>query len=804
MDDSSMLELAVLPLGDQVLFPNAVATLTIGRSEAVQAIEQARREGHPVALVAQRDPETEATSTDELYTMGTAAEIQRASRISSDQQMMSATVRGKHRIEIAEEVQRSPYMLVRARIVEESKPDPETTEHIALKYNVQELFEQEAQHSSSVPEELGSAVRRLNDGAMIADLVASALSRTPMEVQQELLETLDVDARLRRVTELLLQRREQRRLQEEINKQAKSNIEDTQREMYLREQMRAIRRELGEEDGPEQELEELRKRLDEAALPEAARKEADRELSRLRRIPQASPEYSVARTYLDWLASMPWHHSTAEPVDLERAQQILDEDHYDLERVKERVLEYLAVYRLKSEPRGPILCFLGPPGVGKTSMGRSIARATGREFVRVSVGGTRDEAEIRGHRRTYVGALPGQIIRGLQRAGTNDPVFMLDEIDKLGADFRGDPAAAMLEVLDPEQNRHFRDHYLDVPFDLSKVLFIATANSLEPIRPTLRDRMETIELPGYVDEEKREIAKNYLIPKQVDEHGLQGERDIQFSEDAIETIIRGYTHEAGVRDLERNIGAVCRKHAKDIVQKDAGALQVDPDAVRSKLGVPRYRVERQLEQRTSRPGVAVAVAWTSSGGDLLFIEAARKPRGSGEFTVTGQIREVMQESARTAMSWLQAHGERYGIQAKEFRDTDVHVHVPEGAVPKDGPSAGVVMVTGLVSLFTDKPVRPYVGMTGEITLSGLVLPIGGVREKILTASRYGMREVILPADNRPNVLEEVPEHLRKDLELHFVETIEDAVDIAFEHPGSRSTEAGKTDGPDDHVVHAAK
>jgi ATP-dependent Lon protease len=585
---------------------------------------------------------------------------------------------------------------------------------------------------------------------------------------------------MERLTELLMRERESLSVGERIKSQVQEKIGDTQREYVLREQLKAIKQELGDDKGEEQELDELRARLEAAGLPAEARKEADREIRRLQHVPAGSPEHSIIRTYLEWLADLPWNKTAAQVVDLDRAAAILDEDHYDLHKVKERILEYLAVQRLKQELKGPILCFVGPPGVGKTSVGRSIARATGRPFVRLSLGGTHDEAEIRGHRRTYVGALPGQIIGAMRRAGSCDPVIMLDEIDKLGKDFRGDPSAALLEVLDPEQNFAFRDHYLDVPIDLSRVFFVATANVLDTIPAALRDRMEVIELPGYIDEEKLEIAERYIVPKQIEANGLVPGEHIRFTSDAVLAAIRGYTHEAGVRQLEQNLASMCRKRARQVAGNATGALEVTPPVVREMLGAPRYRTESQLEERTRRAGVAVALAWTPAGGEVLFIESTRMPEGKGTVTLTGQLGDVMQESARAALSWVRASAGRYGIDEAAFRDHDLHVHVPAGAVPKDGPSAGVVMVASLVSLFTQRAVRPYVAMTGEITLSGVLLPVGGIKEKVLAARRSGVRELVLPAENENSLIEEVPAHLQEGLTIRFAKTVEEAIDIALE------------------------
>jgi ATP-dependent Lon protease len=575
----------------------------------------------------------------------------------------------------------------------------------------------------------------------------------------------------------------------------RQRLAGAQREMLLREQLKSIHRELGEDDDGSAELEDLRKRIDEVGMPEEVTKEAMRELGRLRLIPTGSAEQTVVRNYLDWLVNVPWSRSTTREVDINLAERILDEDHHDLEKVKQRILEYLAVLRLRREMKGPILCFVGPPGVGKTSLGRSIARALGRTFVRVSLGGVHDEGELRGHRRTYVGAMPGQIIQALRRAGTADPVFMLDEIDKLGRDFRGDPAAALLEVLDPEQNVSFRDHYLDVPFNLSRILFIGTANVLDPIPPALLDRMEILELSGYSEDEKLHIAQRFLVPRQLRESGLdgQGEAAASFTDDAILLLARHYTREAGVRNLEREIGALCRKHARRIITEPDRRMMATPEVVRAELGPPRFRIETEIERRTADPGVAVGLAWTPLGGDVLFVEATRIPGGTGALTLTGQLGEVMQESARAAFSWLRAHALSYGIEADELRRADMHVHVPAGAVPKDGPSAGLVMVAALVSAFTARRVDPTVAMTGEITLSGHVLPVGGIRDKVLAAKRSGIRAVILPEMNEVNVMEDIPEAVRAEVTFHYVRTIEEGLDHVLLAPLDRGSHA-QTEG----------
>jgi ATP-dependent Lon protease len=659
-----------------------------------------------------------------------------------------------------------------------AEPDP-TFE--ALAHNVRDLCFVVIAGSPVLSNELLAVLQSIERPGTLADFVATFLPSLSTETRQELLETVDVRARLRRAAEELTKETENLRLRGQIQAAVEEKVGKAQREFFLREQLKAIQKELHEESPEAKVVADLRAKIDEVHMPEAAKTEAVRELKRLEQIPVASAEYGVARTYLDWLVALPWSVSGAHEVDTRAAQQVLDEDHYDLERVKERIVEYLAVLKLTRNLKGPIFCFVGPPGVGKTSLGRSIARALGRSFVRISLGGMRDEAEIRGHRRTYVGALPGQIIQGLRRAATNDPVFMLDEIDKLGSDFRGDPASALLEVLDPEQNVGFRDHYVDVPFDLSKVLFITTANVLDPVAPALRDRMEVLELPGYTETEKLEIARRYLVPKGLREHGLVGDHRVSFTDEGLREIVRSYTLEAGVRGLERAIGAVCRKHARSVAEGRTGPLTVGADETRARLGAPRYHVETDLVERTRKPGVAVALAWTPQGGDVLFVEAVRMPRDRGDVTITGQLGQVMQESVRAALSWMRANGERLGIPADEYRKFDVHLHVPAGAVPKDGPSAGLVMAVALVSAFRERPVRPFVALTGEITLTGEVLPVGGIKEKVLAAKRSGVRRIVLPERNRANVAEDVPGDLREGLSFSFVSTIDEALQCAFEN-----------------------
>jgi ATP-dependent Lon protease len=599
-------------------------------------------------------------------------------------------------------------------------------------------------------------------------------------LRQELIETPSVRKRLEILIRELSKELEVLELRSKIHEQVQEQVSQNQREYLLREQMKAIQKELGESDDSTQEIDELRKKVEEAGMPAEAKKECDRELKRLAKMTPASAEYMVSRTYLEWMTSLPWSKSSgATEIDIPKAHEILEEDHYDLQKVKERILDYLAVKKLQPGMKGPILCFVGPPGVGKTSLGKSIARSLGRKFVRIALGGMHDEAEIRGHRRTYIGALPGQVIQGLKRAETNDPVMMLDEVDKLGRDFRGDPSSALMEVLDPEQNNAFRDHYLDVPFDLSKVLFIATANWMDPIPEPLRDRMEIIELPGYTGEEKLHIAHRYLIPKQASEHGLKVDEQIHFTDEGLQEIIHSYTREAGVRNLEREIATITRKQARKIAEGKTEKMVVTPEVVREFLGVPKFRTEKEVEERVKRPGVAVGLVWTPVGGDIIFIEATRM-RGGKQFTMTGHLGEVMQESMTAALTWTRANAERYGIDPDFFRKQDIHIHVPSGAVPKDGPSAGAAMVTALVSLLSGRSVKDRLAMTGEMTLSGVVLPIGGVKEKVLGAKRAGIKEVLLPADNEPNVVADLTPEILGDIKITYVHTLDEVLEHALQ------------------------
>ncbi|MGE5186483.1 MAG: endopeptidase La [Acidobacteriota bacterium] len=780
-----VMELPIVPLRTMVLFPHAALPMTLNRPAASLAVEAAGEDGL-VAVVTQAHPEAEMPSPSDLYAIGTAAVVRQLTQPGTDTVMV--ILEGLERIALVDISQRQPYVRARVRRLASERPRVDTM-YAAMRSNLLDAFHDMVQLSPLLPDELGIVARSIADDSALTDMIGSALVETAAAVRQDLLATLDVRRRLDKLIEVIARELESLRIRERLRSEVHDKIAGSQRELVLREQLKAIRKELGDEKGEEQQIAELRDKLDHAGLPPEAHAEALREADRLHDMPPGSPEHAMVRTYLEWLAALPWSYQTATPIDLTRAREILDEDHFDLEKVKERILEFLAVQRLRRDPRGPLLCLVGPPGVGKTSVGKSIARATGRAFVRISLGGTNDEAEIRGHRRTYIGSLPGQIIRGLRRAGSCDPVFMLDEVDKLGRDFRGDPSAALLEVLDPEQNNAFRDHYLDVPFDLSKVMFIATANVLDTIPDPLRDRLEVIELPGYIDEDKLVIARRYLVPKQVEQNGLVLAADIQFTEPAIMSLIRGYTHEAGVRKLEQLIASLCRKRARQLGEHATGTLTVNPTMVAGLLGPPTFHTQSQLAERTARAGVAIAVAWTQAGGEVLFVESSELPAGKGDVTLTGHLGDVMQESARTAVSWVRANGARYGIAPDTLRTHDLHIHVPSGAVPKDGPSAGIVMVTSLVSLLTHRPVRPNLALTGEITLSGVLLPVGGIKEKVLAARRTGVKELVMPVENEPHVSDEVPEHLRGDIRISFVRTVEEAVDLALAPLGGKAMAA---------------
>jgi ATP-dependent Lon protease len=775
-------ELAILPVRDTVLFPGAVMPLPVGRESSLALLNSLEGTEKLLGVVAQLDPRVEIPTGTDLHGVGTLARVHKMVRMPNGN--IVAFLEGLDRIRVMEVIAMKPFL--RARV--EEQPDLEAdrdAELTALERNVQELFREVVARSPQLSDDLQSEVMNQETPGRLADFVAFTLPSLTTMVRQELLETFSVRRRLETLISELTKEREVLELRTKIHEQVQEQVNQGQREYLLREQMKAIQKELGESDDGQAEIDELRKKVEESGMTAEAKKECERELKRLAKMTPASAEYMVARTYLEWMTALPWTKTSGtEDINITNAQGILDEDHYDLEKVKQRILDYLAVKKLQPGMKGPILCFLGPPGVGKTSLGKSIARAMGRKFVRISLGGMHDEAEIRGHRRTYIGALPGQIIQGIRRAETHDPVFMLDEVDKLGRDFRGDPSAALMEVLDPEQNSSFRDHYLDVPFDLSKVLFVATANWMDPIPEPLRDRMEIIELPGYTEEEKVHIAKKFLIPRQTKEHGVALGEQIEFTDEALHDLIAHYTREAGVRNLEREIATLVRKQARRLAEGKTEKHVVTPEVIREALGVPKVRIEKEVEERVTKPGVSVGLVWTPAGGDIVFIEAS-KMRGGKQFTMTGHLGEVMQESMRAALSWVRSNSERYGIDPDFFRKLDLHVHVPSGAIPKDGPSAGVAMVTALVSLLTGRPVRPRVAMTGEISLSGIVLPVGGIKEKVLGAKRAGIREVILPSENEPNVAEDLPAEMLGGMKIHFVRTAEQALEIAlgkFEKP----------------------
>ncbi len=766
--------LPILPLRNSVFFPGGVLPLAVGRQKTIALIKDAVRDEQVIGVVTQRRAEEEDPGAADLYTVGTVARIVKLLKMGEDN--YSLVVQGLARVRVLDLVQESPYLKARVEPVED-KTSVDEVEVEALAINLKKLAREVIELMPELPTAATELVDSITHPGHLADLIAANVD-VPIEEKQQVLETVDLKARMKLVLELLNRKREILKLSNKIDSAVKGEMSKTQREYYLRQQLKAIKEELGELGEEEEELDELGERLKKAGLPPEVEKVANKELNRLKSIPTASSEHAVARTYLDWIADLPWAKQTEDNLDIENARQILDADHYGLDKIKKRILEYLAVRKLKNDMRGPILCFVGPPGVGKTSLGQSIARATGRKFVRLSLGGVRDEAEIRGHRRTYVGALPGRIIQSMKKAGANNPTMMLDEIDKLGADFRGDPSAALLEVLDPEQNFSFSDHYLDVPFDLSKVMFIATANLLDPVPGPLRDRMEILELPGYTFEEKVRIAQQHLVPKQLKEHGLSPDA-IEFSEKALIKIIMAYTREAGVRNLERRIADVSRAIAVEVASGKIppGAMRaIDEKDLADMLGPEKFYNE--TAERTEVAGVATGLAWTAAGGDLLFIEATRMP-GKGSLTLTGQLGDVMKESAQAALSYLRSKADHLGIPANFLEKTDIHIHFPAGAIPKDGPSAGVTILTALVSLLSGIRVRSDVAMTGEATLRGLVLPVGGIKEKVLAAHRAGIKRVIMPARNEKDLID-VPEQARKELEFVFATHMDDVLGAALE------------------------
>jgi len=780
-------ELPILPLRDTVLFPNSFMPLAVARESSVRLIDEAISAGKLIGVFTQRDASVEEPQQADLYYVGTASHIHKMFKLPDGS--LRLIVQGLARLTLDQVTETRPYLKARVTPAVEAVNDADHLEIDALLRNIKTNFQQVVSLSPLLSNDLQTLAANIAEPGRLADFIASSLTTIATSVKQEVLETLDIRARMDSLNRILIKELEVLELGSRIQSQVQSEVGKNQREYFLREQMKAIQKELGESDDQAKEVEELREKIEAVGMPEAVMKEAHRELDRLAKMPVAAAEYTVSRTYLDWLVTLPWQKRTDEVIDLPNTKAVLDADHSGLEKAKDRILEYLAVRKLNPALKGPILCFVGPPGVGKTSLARSIAQSLSRKFVRVSLGGMRDEAEIRGHRRTYIGALPGQVIQGLRRAESKNPVFILDEIDKLGSDFRGDPASALLEVLDPEQNSTFRDHYLDVPFDLSEVLFITTANVLDPIPPALRDRMEVLEIPGYTEEEKLAIARDHLVDKQVANHGLTSEQ-LTITDAALRTVIRGYTREAGVRNLEREIGALCRKAARRRAEGDESPLVITPEVVVEMLGAPTF-MDEEMEERTKEPGVAIGLAWTPAGGDVLFIEASRMA-GTGSLTLTGQLGEVMKESARAALSWFRAHAAAYGADPDFFKNAEVHLHVPSGAIPKDGPSAGVTIATALASEVTGRPVRGDIAMTGEITLSGRVLPVGGIKEKVLAARRAGLREVILPRQNEKNVKEDLTEELRRELTIHFVQSVDEVLLLALT-PGPQAPRVKKTD-----------
>ena len=805
--------LPVLPVRDTVLFPHAVLPLTVGRDSSIQLI-QSLGEEKTILVVAQRDARQDSPEANELHQYGTLATIHKVVKMPN--QSLFVFTEGTERIKLGEFEQSTPFLTASYESIPDAEPG-KSPELEALQRNVVSQFQQVVTASPTLSDDLQTIALNIEEPGRLADFISSSLPFLTTVDKQELLETTDVAARMERLNKHLVKELEVQQLRSKIQSEVQDAVQQSQREYYLREQMKAISKELGEGDDTNKHITELREKIEAAGMPEDTKKEALKELNRLQRMNPAQPDYGMARTYIEWLAALPWSKSSGKEVDIKQASDFLDEDHYGLQKVKDRILDYLSVRRLKPDMKGPILCFVGPPGVGKTSLGKSIARALGRKFARISLGGMHDEAEIRGHRRTYIGAMPGQIIQNLKRVETNDPVFMLDEIDKLGRDFRGDPASALLETLDPAQNGTFRDNYLDQPFDLSKVLFICTANQLDPIPAPLLDRMEIIELTGYTEEEKTNIAERYLVPRQIKENGIEpiavavaggnreqgtgnsaqadpeasvpesqlpalpeGEPRIIFPRESLGIIARHYTREAGVRKLEQLIGTVCRKQARRIAEGKTETLTVTDEVIHQFLGGYKVRVDTEIAERTKRSGVAVGLAWTPVGGDVLFIEANRM-KGKGNFQITGQIGDVMKESMQAALTWVRSNATSLGLDEDVLKDIDLHLHVPAGAIPKDGPSAGVTMATAIVSLLTDRPVRPLLAMTGEITLSGNVLPVGGIKEKFLAAKRAGVRDVILPIDVKPNVEEDLSADQVEGVSIHYATRIEDVLAVALPH-----------------------
>ncbi len=764
-------QLPMLPVRDLVVFPHMVLPLFVGREMSIKAIDEALAGNRLVLLVAQRALDVENPQAKDLYSVGTVGMIMRMLKLPDGR--IKILVQAMARVRVLEYVQTTPFYVVQTEKLPDAAAPEVSLEIEALMRTVKEQLEKIIGFGKLMLPEIMVVIENLDEPGRLADMIASNLG-LKVDLAQEVLELLDPVARLRRVNEILNKEIELLSMQQKIQAEAKGEMDRSQREYFLREQLKAIQKELGDVDERAEEINEFRKRIKQSKMPEKVFKESDKQLKRLEKMHPDSAEAATIRTYLEWMVEIPWSKTTKDNLDIPAAEKVLNDDHYDLEKVKERILEFLAVRKLKEKMKGPILCFLGPPGVGKTSLGKSIARALGREFVRMSLGGVRDEAEIRGHRRTYVGSLPGRIVLGIKQGGSNNPVFMLDEVDKIGMDFRGDPAAALLEVLDPEQNHAFTDHYLGVPFDLSNVMFITTANLLDPIPGPLRDRMEVIDISGYTEEEKVGIAKNYLIPRQLKEHGIS-EKHAELTESALRIIITQYTREAGVRNLEREIANVFRKVARKIAEGKVKQYIITPKNLQAYLGIPKHVPE--AEQEHDELGVATGLAWTESGGDIIYIEATTM-KGKGVLTLTGHLGDVMKESAQAALSYIKSRQHEIGVKPDVFGKLDVHIHVPAGATPKDGPSAGITMATALASVFTDTPVRHEVAMTGEVTLRGRVLPIGGLKEKLLAAKRAGMKTVIIPKRNEKD-LEDVPKHVKQGLQLVFAETMDDVLPVAL-------------------------
>ena len=780
---ASSRQIPVLPVRDTVLFPHAVLPLTVGREASIQLI-QSLGEEKTILVVAQRDARMDSPEASDLFQIGTRATVHKVVKMPN--QSLFVFTEGTERVRLGEFGQVLPFMTAECEVLPEVGLGA-TPELEALQRNVVSQFQTIVTNSPTLSDDLQTIAINIDEPGRLADFISSSLPFLTTTDKQELLETADVAARLERLNKHLAKELEVQQLRNKIQSEVQDSVQQSQRDYYLREQMKAIQKELGDLDDTQKDIAELKAKIEAAGMPEETKKDALKELARLARMSPMAADYSLTRNYVEWLAVLPWSKTSAGEVDIKKAKTFLDEDHYGLKKVKDRILDYLSVRRLKPDMKGPILCFVGPPGVGKTSLGKSIARALDRKFSRISLGGMHDEAEIRGHRRTYIGALPGQIIQHLKRVEVKDPVFMLDEIDKLGRDFRGDPASALLETLDPEQNNTFRDNYLDQPFDLSKVLFICTANQLDTIPGPLLDRMEIIELTGYTEEEKVNIAEKYLIPRQIKENGLEPGA-IEIPTETVGMIARHYTREAGVRKLEQQIGTVCRKVARRIAEGDAAKVVITAEIVKEMLGGIKVRVDTEIAERTKRAGVAVGLAWTPAGGDVLFIEA-NKMKGKGTFSITGQIGDVMKESMQAALTWVRSNAKSLGLDEDLMKEIDLHIHVPAGAIPKDGPSAGVTMATAIVSLLLDRPVKPLLAMTGEITLSGNVLPVGGIKEKFLAAKRAGVRDVILPIDVKTNVEEDLTAEQIEGVTIHYATRIEDVLAVALPQNASDAVEA---------------